>query len=100
MEALDQDARVGVGLGVEALVRVAVAGEEILQPEQVRIPSRRLARGRRPGLEQARGAYQRAHDRSPLFLAYQQGAQRSGGMAIASPGALAVAVISAGRPDN
>ena len=64
MEALDQRFRFGVGVGIEQLMRMAVAAEKTLQPQHVGILG--AADNDRPAgadLEQTHAAQnQRAHD--------------------------------------
>ncbi len=64
VEALDQRLRLRIGLGIERLVRMAVAGQETLQPQHVAVlGAADDHRPAGPGLDQADAAQdQGAHD--------------------------------------
>ena len=78
MEALDQRLRLGIGVGIEPLVRMAVAGQETLSRSTSPLSAWPTITGPpAPGLQQADAAQdQRAHDAlAQLGLRHQQRAQ-------------------------
>ncbi len=103
MKFFDQRAGAGIGLGVEPLMRVAVARKKPFQPQHVRVAFAPDDHGAaRAGFQQTHAAQdKRAHDPlAQIGIFHQNIAQPAEGMTSASTSSTACASTSEGLLDN